>query len=87
MAAAAFLRCVSSQTSWHDVADVLDGESRVLVLRVDPDHPVTQPTHGQYGPGGKRRSSYPRPEGITKGEVSRTRQEVRKKKKEKVEVH
>lgn len=68
--AAVVHRWVLCQTSWHDVANILYGESRVLVLCVDPDDPVTQPTHGQYGPGWKRSSSYPWPGETTKREVS-----------------
>ena len=33
------------------MAHVLHGEGRVLVLRVDPDHPVAQTPHGEDGPG------------------------------------
>ena len=40
-------------TSRHDVTNILNSESRVFVLRVHPDHPVAQPTHGQDGPGWK----------------------------------
>lgn len=49
------------RTSGHDVAHILNGESRVLVLCVHPDHPVTQSAHGQYGPGWKWSSSCTRP--------------------------
>lgn len=38
-------------TSGHNVADILHSQSRVLVLRVDPDDAVAQPTHGQDGSG------------------------------------
>lgn len=34
-------------TSGHDGADVLQREHRQLLLRVDPDHAVTQTLHGQ----------------------------------------
>lgn len=34
-------------TSGHDGAHILQGEDRQLLLRVDPDHAVTQTLHGQ----------------------------------------
>lgn len=33
---------------------ILHSEGGVLVLRVDPDDPVTQPRHGEHSPGRKR---------------------------------
>lgn len=32
-------------TSRHDMTHILNGESRVFVLCVYPDHTMTQPTH------------------------------------------
>lgn len=60
------------QTSRHDVANILNGESRVFVLRVYPDHPVTKSAHGQYGPGWKWSSSYPWPVKTTEEEVKKS---------------
>lgn len=53
-------------TSRHNVAHILNSESRVFVLCVHPDHAVAQPTHGQDGSGWQWSSSCTRPAEKTK---------------------
>lgn len=43
------------------MSHILDSESRVLVFSVDPDDPMTQPSHGQDGSRWKRSTGDPRP--------------------------
>lgn len=43
-------------TSWHDGPDVLQREDRQLLLRVHPDHAVTQVLHGQHAASWRRTS-------------------------------
>ena len=39
-------------TSWQDLTAVLQGERCERVLLVDPDHPMTEPGHGEDAPAG-----------------------------------
>lgn len=57
------------RTSRHNVADVLNSESRILVLRVHSDHTMAQSAHGEDGPGWQRSSSRPRSAAESVGEV------------------
>lgn len=53
------------------MSHILDSESRVLVFSVDPDDPMTQPSHGQDGSCWKRSTGDPRP-----GERSHNQQTI-----------
>lgn len=55
--------CTVHLTSGHDWADVLQREDGQLLLRVDPDHAVTQTLHGQHAAAGRRAAFLHRPAG------------------------
>lgn len=55
--------CTVHLTSGHGWADVLQREDGQLLLRVDPDHAVTQTLHGQHATTGRRAAFLHRPAG------------------------